>query len=80
VLVDERKASRVARDRGLSTAGILAVLRDAALSGMLDFRDTAHRLTSETTFRHTRALIDRVTADVEAEQRVRTRDKPEREA
>jgi len=79
LLVDERKATRLARDRGLATAGTLAVLRDAALSGMVDFREAVHRLTSQTTFRHTPALIDRVSADVDAEQSSRTRDERDRD-
>jgi len=74
LLVDERKATRVARDRGLATAGTLAVLRDAALSGMLDFRQAVRRLTSETAFHHTRALIDRVIADFETERQFGGRD------
>jgi predicted nucleic acid-binding protein len=54
LLVDERKATRIARDQGLSTAGTLAVLKDAALSGMIDFRQSIDRLTKRTQFRHTR--------------------------
>jgi predicted nucleic acid-binding protein len=79
VLVDERKATRVARDCGLVTAGTLAVLRDAALGGMINFRETVHRLINETNFHHTEALIDQVTADFEMAQRQRRGDAPERE-
>jgi predicted nucleic acid-binding protein len=73
LLVDERKAARVAHDCGLATAGTLAVLRDAALSGMVNFRETIDRLTHQTEFHHTRALIDRVIAEVEAQIRQQTR-------
>jgi predicted nucleic acid-binding protein len=69
LLVDERRATRIARDQGLATAGTLAVLRDAALGGMLNFRDVMQRLTGETNFHHTKALIEQVTADFEAAQK-----------
>ncbi len=78
LLVDERKATRIARDCGLVTAGTLAVLRDAALSGMLNFREVVHRLTNETDFHHTKALIEQVTADFESAQRQRRGDGQQR--
>jgi predicted nucleic acid-binding protein len=66
LLVDERKATRIARDRGLITAGTLAVLRDAALSGSLDFHSAIRRLTTATNFHHSKELIEKVTADFES--------------
>ena len=47
------------------------MLRDAALSGIVNFREIIDRLTTETEFRHTRALIDRLLAEFEVEQRRR---------
>lgn len=75
LLVDERKATQIARDRGLVTAGTLAVLRDAGLSGMINFHDAIRRLTSSTDFRHTKALIARITADFELAERKAPRDR-----
>jgi predicted nucleic acid-binding protein len=79
LLVDERKATRIARDRGLVTAGTLAVLRDAALSGAINFRDAIDRLTSKTDFHHTKTLIEQVTTDFESALHQRIRDEGERE-
>ncbi len=65
-MVDERKASTLARNAGLLTAGTLAVLRDAAFAGMVDFHQAIYRLTHQTEFRFTRNLIERVLADFDA--------------
>ena len=71
LLVDERKAARVARENGIKTAGTLAVLRDAGLAGLISFHVSVRRLTSETQFRHTATLIAQVIADYERELRDR---------
>jgi predicted nucleic acid-binding protein len=73
LLVDERKATGVAKSNGMRTAGTLAVLRDTALAGLIDFHMTMRRLTTETQFRHTDALIAQVTADFEQEAARRQR-------
>ena len=67
LLVDERKATRVARISGLTTAGTLAVLRDAGLSGLIDFHAAVDRLTSQTPFHHDKALIDQVVKEFDAQ-------------
>lgn len=67
LLVDERKAVRVASDNGMKTAGTLAVLRDAGIAGVIDFHAAVRRLTSETKFRHTDALIAQVISSFEKE-------------
>ncbi len=71
LLVDERKATRVARESGVITVGTLGVLRDAALDGLIDFRAPIHRLAQSTRFHHDKALIDQVTADFDLQQRQR---------
>jgi predicted nucleic acid-binding protein len=73
LLVDERKATSVAHSNDMRTAGTLAVLRDAALAGLIDFHAAVRRLTSETQFRHTHSLIARVAADFEQEVQQRQR-------
>lgn len=66
LLVDERKATRVARQAGLTTAGTLAVLRDAGLSGLVDFHAAIDCLVRQTQFHHDKALIQQVIAEYEA--------------
>ncbi len=56
-LVDERKATSIARANGISTAGTLAVLIDAGLAELIDFRAAIRQLTTETRFRSTPQLI-----------------------
>lgn len=68
LLVDERKATRVARQSGLTTAGTLAVLRDAGLSGLIDFHAAVDRLTRQTQFHHDKDLIDQVVKDFDSKR------------
>ena len=58
LLVDERKARRIARERfGLHVSGTLGVLRDAHGSDLIDGVLTLQRLTAETSFRYTPRLV-----------------------
>ena len=57
VLIDERKATVVARDRGLMVMGTLGVLALAAESKLVDLEASIRRLL-DTNFRASPALID----------------------
>lgn len=57
VLIDERKATMVARDRGLMVTGTLGVLALAAESKLVDLEASIRRLL-DTNFRASPALID----------------------
>ena len=59
VLIDERKATVVARDRGLVVTGTLGVLVLAADSKLVDLEASIRRLL-DTNFRASPALIDDV--------------------
>ena len=67
VLLDERRGSREAEQRGFRVAGTLGLIEEAAASGLLDYEQKRNRLVGETTFY--------VTADVlrESEERLRHR-------
>ncbi len=73
LLVDERKATRIARASGLTTAGTLAVLRDAGLSGLIDFHNAVDCLISHTQFHHDKTLIDQVVREFDTQQAQRGR-------
>lgn len=57
VLIDERKATVVARNRGLMVTGTLGVLALAAESKLVDLEASIRRLL-DTNFRASPALID----------------------
>jgi len=57
VLIDERKATVVSRDRGLMVTGTLGVLALAAESKLVDLEASIRRLL-DTNFRASPALID----------------------
>jgi len=77
VLIDERHGTNLARSLGIPTLGTLAVLHDAGIAGLIDFHAAIRRLTDETQFRHSKALINQVIADFDAEvQRQTKREKP----
>lgn len=57
VLIDERKATVAARDRGLVVTGTLGVLALAADSKLVDLKASIRRLL-DTNFRASPALID----------------------
>ncbi len=59
VLIDERQASAVARQRGLAVTGTLGVLNLAAQQHLLDLRQAIAAL-RETTFRGPDDLMDRL--------------------
>jgi predicted nucleic acid-binding protein len=63
ILLDERMATKVAIEHGLVTAGTLAVLRDAGVAGLINFREVIRRLTEQTRFRHSKGLIERLLDD-----------------
>jgi predicted nucleic acid-binding protein len=71
VLIDERNGTTVARSKGVATIGTLAVLQEAGYAGFVDFREAIRQLTQETRFRHSRELIERITAEFDKEQRKR---------
>ncbi len=50
VLIDERKASREAEDRGLQVAGTLGILEEAGARTILDYEQSRARLVNETNF------------------------------
>jgi len=60
VLIDERDAYEAAKARGLTSTGILGVLDAAAERDLLDLKPALARLVSETNFRHSQRLIDRL--------------------
>ncbi|TDU71351.1 putative nucleic acid-binding protein [Prosthecobacter fusiformis] len=51
LLMDERKGRQVAARLGLPVAGVIAVLADAAIAGLLDFEKAVLELTLKTNFR-----------------------------
>src|ERR1039457_3844783 len=61
VLLDEKKARRIARDRGLAVSGTLGVLYFGARRGLLDLRDALDRL-ERTTFRASPRLLQLIRA------------------
>lgn len=67
ILIDERKGTREARDRGLQVAGTLVVIEEAAACDLLDYGKTKDRLVNHTNFYVTEDVIR------ESEQRYRQR-------
>lgn len=62
VLLDDRKARRIAEARGLTVTGTLGVLRMAAERGLIDLSDAINRLRT-TSFRVDEALLDALTSE-----------------
>lgn len=58
VLIDERRATIVARRLGLQVTGTLGILRDAHYAGRLDARLAVKRLIEETNFRVSARVSD----------------------
>jgi predicted nucleic acid-binding protein len=50
VLIDERRATREAKDRGLRVAGTLVILEEAGARNLLDYPTTRDRLVNQTNF------------------------------
>lgn len=66
LLIDERRATTVARQREkLTTTGTLGVLLDAALMGLVDLRVALKRLQTETTFQAPEALYQEILREFE---------------
>lgn len=66
ILIDEQDGRRLARARGLATAGTLTILAQAGIRGWLDFHSIVSRLRTETNFRTTQAVIDSAWQAVQA--------------
>lgn len=62
ILLDEKSARRIARERGLRGTGLLGILAEAAARGLIDVTDAVDRL-RQTNFRTSpgmlKALLDR---------------------
>jgi predicted nucleic acid-binding protein len=58
ILIDERAGREAARSLGVMPIGTLGVLYEAAGRGLLDLPGVLRRLTTETSFRCSRQLID----------------------
>lgn len=71
LLIDERDGRDVARRLGIPIAGTLAVLRDAAVAGLLDLK-SALDLLRQTTFRASPKLFAQVLAEFQEAKRQRT--------
>ncbi len=67
ILIDERKGTRAARDRGLQVAGTLVVIEEAGARDLHDYWKTTDRLVHHTNFYVTEDMIR------ESEQRYRQR-------
>ena len=57
ILIDERKGTREARNRGLQSAGTLVVVEEAATRDLLDYGKTMDRLVNHTNFYVTKDVI-----------------------
>ena len=62
VLMDERKGTQVALDRGLEVAGTLGILQRAARRGLLDLAEAFSKL-KRTNFRYRQDILDRLLSD-----------------
>lgn len=61
LLIDERKGTRIAREReGLTTTGTLGVLFDAGLLGLIELAAAFKRLETETTFQAPAAFFEQL--------------------
>jgi len=67
ILIDERKGTREARDRGLQVAGTLVVIEEAGARDLRDYWKSKDRLVNHTNFYVTEDVIR------ESEQRYRQR-------
>ena len=64
LLIDEFKGRQIAIQMGIPIAGTLAVLRDAALGGLVDLKSSLEQL-RKTTFRASPQLYAQILADFE---------------
>lgn len=68
ILIDERKGTRVARERGFRVAGTLALIERFAEKGWVDFEDVLARLRL-TTFRYSEQIIADIRERLRTKQR-----------
>jgi len=59
VLIDERKGTRAAIDKGLDVTGTLGILQRAALRGLLSLAEAFDRL-KQTNFRYRQEIMDKL--------------------
>jgi predicted nucleic acid-binding protein len=64
VLIDERKGTRAALDRGLEVTGTLGILQRAARRGLVNLAEAFDRL-KQTNFRYHQHIMDRLLAESE---------------
>lgn len=69
LLIDERKGRRVAQTKGLKVAGVLGVLAEADIVGLLDFDAVVHQLLLTTTFRVSEPVLQRLRSRIQSERR-----------
>lgn len=69
LLMDERKGRRVAEAKGLKVAGVLSVLAEADIAGLLDFNAVVHQLVLTTTFRVSEPIVERLRHRIQSERR-----------
>jgi predicted nucleic acid-binding protein len=62
ILIDERKGTKVAIDKGLDVAGTLGILRRGARYGLLNLADAFDRL-KLTNFRYRQQIMDELLAE-----------------
>jgi len=68
LLIDEHKGRVAALQRGIPIAGTVAVLRDAALGGLIDLKSSLEKL-RKTNFRASPSVYAQIIADYEREKR-----------
>jgi predicted nucleic acid-binding protein len=64
VLIDERKGTQVALDRGLEVTGTLGILQRAARRGLISLPEAFDRL-KQTNFRYPQHIMDKLLAESE---------------
>jgi predicted nucleic acid-binding protein len=64
VLIDERKGTQVALDRGLEVTGTLGILQRAARRGLINLAEAFDRL-KQTNFRYHQHIMDKLLAETE---------------
>jgi len=65
ILIDERKGTQAALERGLEVAGTLGVLQRAARQGLVNLAKAFERL-KQTNFRYRQEIMDRLLTEMRA--------------